>query len=266
MLWRDYIEDRSADLVDVRRLEDAWKALGPFFGRRAGYSLTKEDCRDYVAMRKNKGLAGSTIRTELDYLQACLNFRYGTGSTRIWRPPPSKPRGRYLTREELRQLLAHVASFHVELFIVLAVTTGARMKSILSLRWESVNFDHRIISFEAAGRQQTNKRETEVPINGRALAVLRAAVLRAQSDHVIEWRGSPVRSVKKAIREAAKRSGISCSPHVFRHTAGVWLAEADVPMQKIAQYLGHTSMRVTERTYARYSPSYLRDAAAALEW
>lgn len=69
-----------------------------------------------------------------------------------------------------------------------------------------------------------------------------------------------------AIREASKRSGVACSPHVFRHTAGVWMAQADVPIQKIAQFLGHTSTRVTERTYARYSPSFMKDAAAALDW
>jgi hypothetical protein len=40
---------------------------------------------------------------------------------------------------------------------------------------------------------------------------------------------------------------VPCSPHVFRHTAAVWMAEADVPMEQIAQYLGHTSTRVTFR-------------------
>lgn len=41
------------------------------------------------------------------------------------------------------------------------------------------------------------------------------------------------------------------------------MAQADVPMQKISQYLGHTSTRVTESTYARYSPSFMRDAGKA---
>ena len=86
------------------------------------------------------------------------------------------------------------------------------------------------------------------------------------TDFVIEWDGHQVKSIKKAIRMAAKRSGVRCSPHVFRHTAGVWMAQADVPMQKIAQFLGHTSTRVTERTYARYSPNFMKDAAAALNW
>jgi integrase len=44
------------------------------------------------------------------------------------------------------------------------------------------------------------------------------------------------------------------------------MAQADVPMQKISQYLGHTSVRVTERIYARYSTSFMKDAASALDW
>ena len=33
----------------------------------------------------------------------------------------------------------------------------------------------------------------------------------------------------------------------------------------VAQYLGHSSTRVTESVYARYSPSYLKKAANSLE-
>ena len=43
------------------------------------------------------------------------------------------------------------------------------------------------------------------------------------------------------------------------------MAEAGVPMTKIAQYLGHTDSRITERVYARFAPDYLREASAAVE-
>jgi integrase len=61
-------------------------------------------------------------------------------------------------------------------------------------------------------------------------------------------------------------STIKTELDLLRHTAGVWMAEADIPMQKISQYLGHTSTRVTESVYARYSPSFMKDAAEALDW
>jgi integrase len=159
-----------------------------------------------------------------------------------------------------------VSTLHVRLFIILAITTGARMGALLDLRWDQVDFKHRTINFNGAARTQTNKRRPEVPLNGRAYEALEEAARGALSDWVIEWDGKQVKSIKKAIRMAAQRSGVPCSPHVFRHTAAVWMAQADVPMSKIAQFLGHTSTRVTERTYARYSPSFMKDAAAALEF
>jgi integrase len=171
-----------------------------------------------------------------------------------------------LSKDEVEQLLRHVDTPHVRLFIILAITTGARMGALLDLRWEQVDFKHRRVDFNVPGREQTNKRRAVVPLNDRAFEALEEAVRGALTDYVIEWNGERVKSIKKAIRMAAKRSGVPCSPHVFRHTAGVWTAQADVPMQKISQFLGHTSTRVTERAYARYSPSFMKDAAAALEF
>jgi integrase len=265
-LWDAYLADRRADGKDVTRQENAWKNLEPSFGKRLGEDVSKDSCRNYALLRKRLGAAPSTIRTELEYLRACLNMRYGKGHNRVWLPSGSPPRDRYLTREELEKLLEQIATPHIRLFVILAITTGARMGAILELQWSQVDFKHRSINFNAPGREQSNKRRAEVPINTRAYEALEEAARGALTDHVIEWDGKPVGSVKKAIRMAAQRSGVPCSPHVFRHTAGVWMAQADVPMQKISQFLGHTSTRVTERTYARYSPSFMKDAAAALEF
>jgi integrase len=250
----------------VTRQENAWKRLMPVFGERLGTDVNKDDCREYAKLRQRQGAALGTVKIELEYLRACLNLRYGRGNNHVWTPPASAPRDRYLTKEEVDTLLEHVETPHVRLFIILAITTGARMSAILELGWDQVDFKLRRINFNSPGRQQTNKRRPVVPLNDRAYAALEEAARGALSDHVIEWDSKPVKSIKKAIRMAAVRSGIRCSPHVFRHTAAVWMAQADVPMQMIAQYLGHTSTRVTERTYARYSPSFMKDAAAALEF
>jgi len=104
-----------------------------------------------------------------------------------------------------------------------------------------------------------------VKLTDRAIAALKEAHAARLTDHVIEYDGKPVKSVKKAVRAAAARSKVPCSPHVFRHTSGVWMANADVPMEKIAQRLG-TTVRIAEKHYARYSPSYQQDASDALNW
>jgi integrase len=265
-LWAAYIADRKKEIADISRLPSTWKALEPHFGYRIGSQIKADDCRAYYQLRKRQGMSNSTVKTELEYLRACLNRHYGKGNTHVWTPPASPPRDRYLEPRELEEFLAHVKTPHVRLFIILAVTTAARMGAILDLTWERVDFKHGTVNFNPAGRHQTDKRRVEVPMNSRCRAALEEAVKGALTDHVIEYEGAALKSIKKAIRETAKRSGVPCSPHVFRHTAGVWMAKANVPMQKISQFMGHTSTRVTERIYARYSPSHMRDAAAALDW
>jgi integrase len=265
-LWPSYVRERKLAGVVSDRFPATWKALEPHFGHRLGTAVTRADCRAYYAIRKAEGRADSTIKTELELLRACLHHRYGNDAPPLWLPPSSAPRDRYLQQWEIDKLLASIETPHVRLFVILALTTGARMAAILDLTWDRVDFERGTIDLNPPGRHKTNKRRTVVPMNTRARAALEEAHRAALSDFVIEHGGSRIASVKKAIRAAAARSGVPCSPHVFRHTAAVRMAEADVPMSRIAQYLGHTSPKITEAVYARFSPSYMRDASAALDW
>ena len=265
-LWEIYRSDRLAAGASKSRLDSLWKTLEPHFGYKLGNAITKAECRDYAAHRKRQGKSNSTVKTELEALRACLRWHYGKDAPQIVAPPPSKPRDRYLTQEEARNLLAAIETPHARLFVTLALATGARMGAILDLTWDRVDFTHGTIDFMPAGRDKTNKRRVVVAMAPKAREALLEAREGALTDHVIEYGGKPVASVKKAIGAAARRAGVPCSPHVFRHTAAVWMAQADVPMQKIAQVLGHTSTRVTETTYARYSPRFMADAMAALDW
>lgn len=265
-LWKAYIADREAEGVNTKQLEYRWNMLEPFFGYKMGNAITKDDCKAYAKQRIAQGVKSVTARTELVLLRACLNLRYGRASTKMWLPPASPPRDRYLTKEELNTLLESIDTPHVRLFIILAVSTAARMSAILQAKWSAIDWNTNTINYNPPGRVKTNKRRTTVPLNKPARAALEKARQMAQTDYIIEFNEQPIKNIRKGIEAAARRSKIPCSAHVFRHTAGVWMAEADVPMSKISQYMGHTTTKVTEETYARYSPSYMKDAASALEW
>lgn len=100
-----------------------------------------------------------------------------------------------------------------------------------------------------------------------ARAALSEAHRHSLSEFVIEWNGKQVGSIKTGFRKAVKAAGLSdVTPHVLRHTAAVHLAAAGVPMQKIAQYLGHSSTSITESVYARYAPDHLREESNILDF
>ena len=265
-LWPVYVRERLKEVRNTKRFRAHWAALEPHFGHRLGTVITADDCRAYYWALKAEGKSDSTIKTDLEMLRACLNKTLKGRAPGIWLPPSSKPRSTWLTPEDLAKVHGDARSPHVSLFIELAIATGARMSAILELTWDRVDMVNGFVDLMPAGRHITNKQRAVVPLTKRALKALREAQEGALTDHVIEFNGKPIKSIKKALERISERTGIDFSPHVLRHTAGVWMAKADVPMQKIAQYLGHTSSKVTEKVYARYSPSFMRDAANALEW
>lgn len=251
------------------RMRDAWKRLKPFFAAMAYHQIDEDVCRAYTKRRAIDGVSAGTVHIELGYLRAALNYavtkRWITQAPHVTLPAKPPPRDHHLTRDEVKRLIDACAWNHVKLFVILAVTTAARAGAILDLTWDRIDLERRKVMLHNPDRKATNKGRATVPMNATLYDALVEAKAGALSPYVIEWGGQKVVSVKKSVAAAARRAGVICSPHVLRHTAAVWMAEAGVPMEEIAQFLGHSNVDTTRRIYARFSPDYLRGAARALE-
>jgi integrase len=267
-----YIADRSQEVADPARLKYAAQRLRPVFGSILPSHIDKALCRSYVQRRRDDGASIGTAHTELAMLRAALNWAgkqqppWIDRVPHIWMPPRPEPRDRHLSPLEARQLLAACQAPHIRLFVLLALNTAARMSAILELTWQRVDLERGIIALRDPLKAATRKGRATVPINGTLLEALREARAAAIGDHVVEMAGRRVLSIKHGLTATAARAGLKgIGAHVLRHTAAVWMAEAGVPMPEIAAFMGHTDSRITERVYARFSPAYLRRAAAALE-
>lgn len=278
-LWELYREEKKGRRI-ATTMGFEWRKMKPFFGHLRPEQVTIDLCRAYTGARRKMGKHDGTIWTELGHLRTVFIWakerRLIDHAPAVERPAKPAPKDRWLTRAEAARLLDAATEHHIKLAIQLMLSTAGRVGAILELTWDRVDFD----------RGQINLRTTETgPRKGRAIvamndglrASLSVAKKAALSDHVIEWAGSPVKSIKTGFHNAAIRAGFtrkgkggkvfaSISPHTLRHTAAVHLAEAGVPMQKIAQYLGHSNTAVTERTYARYAPDHMREEAAILDF
>lgn len=245
------------------------KALLPHFGSMRPDQITVQDCREYDAIRREQGRSVGTVWTELGHLR--IVCRWAEKSGLIDRVPhieiPTKPmpKERYLTDPEIRRLLEADAEPHIRLAILLMLTTAARVGAILDLTWDRVDLQRGQINLRL-DQEGPRKGRAVVPINDTLMAALSHAATGAVSDYVIEWAGKPVKSIRRGFNKAVENAGLAdVTPHVCRHTAAVRMAAAGHPMQKIAQFLGHSSTNQTEKVYARYAPDHLMDAASALE-
>lgn len=266
-----YAKDREAEGKDAERIRNAWKRLQGHFGALLPGHVDKAQCRSYAAARAAEGASDGTIHTELTYLRAAMHWavanKWIAAAPYVWVPQKPPPRNRFLTKAEAKKLIDAAEMPHIKLFIRLALSTAGRAGAILSLTWDRVDLDRRLIDLDDPERPRTNKGRATVPINDALYAALLEAKKGAQTDYVIEWGGERVLSVKKGFATAVKKAGIPrCSPHDLRRTAARWMAEAGVSMDRIAQFLGHENSKITERVYARFSPDYQREAARALEF
>ncbi|WP_167370185.1 site-specific integrase [Komagataeibacter nataicola] len=150
---------------------------------------------------------------------------------------------------------------HVQLFILMALYTGARTGAILELTWDQVDLQTGVISF---GRGTGNKGRSIVPMVPQLRQALTVAAEGRTTDWVIEYRGNRVRKIKTAFNKRVQKAGLEdVTPHTLRHTCATWMVMAGVPFEMVAKFLGN-SVEMIERVYGHHSPDWLKKATDAL--
>lgn len=260
-----WLSDAESRLGSPKTAHACVQQLRPYCANLQPEAIDRAWSARYTKARSERGIGPGTIARELGVLRAALRWHDPRTPAVVKVPPSPPPRDRHLTRAEFDRLKAACSHAHLRLFCELALRTGARSGAVLDLTWDRVDLERRRIDLRTVGPKRRKGRAV-VPINDSLLAALLDAKRGARSPYVIEWDGGRVGKVLKGFRAAARRAGLDdVTPHVLRHTAAVWMAEEGVSMFEIAQFLGHSDSRVTERVYARFSPDFLRRAAKALE-
>ena len=262
-----YLEAKSG-IASIQRAKVAWKAAKPFWDKLPIARVDKKSAERYREKRAH--CRNITVRNELAVIRAALNWakkeKLIQEAPFIQMPPIPPTTVGHLTKEQFRKVVEASIAPHVKLFLQVAVGTGARTNAILDLTWDRVHFDTGLIELNPRDRVQTSKYRATVPMNKQLRAALEEAKEGAMSDFVIEHGREKVASIKKGFAAACRRAGVKATPHMLRHSAAVWMAEAGTPMTQIAKFLGHTDSAITERVYARFTPAFLANAAESLTW
>ena len=214
------------------------------------------------ATRTIDGVSNSTIRRDF----ACLSSLLTCAVEWEWidaNPVPaylkrrakrglkeSPPKTRYLTEEEEANLLPAASSAGADA-IILAIDTGLRKEELFSLTWPQVDFARGIITTTTKTK---SGRMRPVPLTPRSAAILGRLPRSNRLPYVLINPDTLERyvSMKDGLTAAYKRAGIArLSWHDLRRTAGCrWLQRDGKRMEEVSILLGHSSVTVTERSYA----------------
>jgi integrase len=170
-------------------------------------------------------------------------------------------RERYLDHEEERTGLFHMPDTIRDAYVV-AIDTGLRAEEQWSLRKSDVNRARRRITVRASETKSGKPRT--IPLSDRAWEIIECRILRNESEYIFwRWVRDPLDGEEKAERvehtwayrefqkgvEAAGLEDVEW--HDLRRTCGCRLIQdKGFSLLQVSKWLGHSSVKVTEKHYA----------------
>jgi len=222
------------------------KSLVAFFGDFYLDEITSQHIELYKARRLTQDVTRSTVNRELAILRKMLNLAVewgylekGQGVRFRLFSEKGNFKERILSEEEEKRLF-EASSGHLRPVLVIALQTGMRLGEILSLRWDQIDLEERVIRVE----RTKSGRVRFVPVNDQVLEeLLRLRKERSEEEDIFPWR-----SVKTSFKGACRRAGIKdLRFHDLRHTFATRLVKRGIDLITVKELLGHSSVTVTER-------------------
>lgn len=154
-----------------------------------------------------------------------------------------------LSEDEMQRLLFHTHNVKHRCMLFMLYSAGLRISELLSLKWEDIDFDRKIIYVRSAKGKKD-----------RITLLSQVAYNYLQHYHEcykpemwifegLDKKQYSARSVNNVVKAAAARAGIKkrISAHTLRHSFATHLLENGTDLRYIQTLLGHESSRTTER-------------------
>lgn len=260
-VWLDQIATRLGDFEADRRRRGR-RIPDHMLGKKSPHGLRPATIRrDLACLSSMFGFA-----IELEWVEANpVSVYLKRGRKRGLRESP--PRRRYLSPAEEQKLLAAAAADaadpNLRDAIILAIDTGLRSDELFGLCRDQVRIEANEIRLDEGTK---NARPRHVPLLPRARAVLAQKPAQLKSPYVLvnPATGGRYRSLNRGLAGAARRAGIEpLIWHDLRRTCGCRLLQQhELSMAKVSRWLGHSSVTVTERSYAFLEDEHLQRAIA----
>ncbi|MGI8446702.1 MAG: tyrosine-type recombinase/integrase [Streptosporangiaceae bacterium] len=200
---------------------------------------------------------------------------------------PGRP-SRAMTLEQATAMLDEAKASRLHAYVVVSLLTGIRTEEARALRWSHVvawlsddagwrpvteaGFDHERFaiyvwrSVRAGGDTKTEKSRRTLEFPGEAADALRAHRTRQAEERLAAgplWRdhglvfasqsGTPLDAshVRRAFKSITRKAGLgeNWTPRELRHSFVSIMSDNGVPIETIADLVGHASTAVTEEVY-----------------
>ena len=186
----------------------------------------------------------------------------------------------YLTEEQVAQFISlrekvkypRTKDF-MDMFLFSLNACGLRVSDIITLEWRSVDFAKRSLRKVLFKGDKSH----EIPLNDDAIRILERWHDKTEGHRFVfglldddfdlqnkeerkRMRLNKNRAIITSLKTIGDKMGITefnLTMHVARHTFAVWALNKGVDIHLISRLMGHSSVMITEKVYAKFLPSIL---------
>lgn len=212
--------------------------------------------------------AQGTINRYGDYLAAIFNFGERVGlitnnPVKGRRKAKEVPREVKLTVADIEKIM-DAAEPHIRWAIEVCFNLGTRSgaSELLALKWENVDFEKAQVRIFAI----KTKTYRTVPVSESFLQRLKEQFRVAETDHLIEYKGRPIKNIAKGFRSACKAAGIPYHARMYdlRHMYASTMLASGADLKAVSLLMGHADVTMTANTYYQYIPGEKEKAVSKL--
>jgi integrase len=216
-----------------------------------------------------KQLKSATVNRYLEVLKTILRYKRQEWDFIHLKKQP-KGRIRVLDKQEEQQSVKLLREtehssrrqFYPQVadLVEVLLDTGCRLSEMLNLKYDDVNYETNLISIWI----NKGNRPRSIPMTSRVRTILISRQKTYQTKPFTLTIDQADKAWAWVRREMKLETDTQYVLHSLRHTCATRLVNRGVDLYVVKEWLGHSSIQVTER-YAHLAPSKLAHAATILE-
>lgn len=269
------------------------KHIVPAIGKKKLATLTADDVDEMLQSMAAAGYARNSMMRVRTVLGRALRHAERRGKVvrnvvaLVDTPAGPKREPRSLTVEQATALLNAARGDRLEALWIAALMLGLRPAELRGARWSDVDLDAGTLQVRQVVLRGGSVADPKTPRSRRALdlpAPVVAALRQHRRKQAAEQLAAPAwqetglvfttaagtaldpSNVRRALNALTKAAGLGhWTPYEFRHSTATLLSAAGVPLEFIADVLGHDGTRMAQLVYRHATAPTVAAAVAPME-
>ena len=227
--------------------------------------ITAWEVEKWRNKRLADGIKPATTNRQLNLIKGCLSRAVewevidSHDLQKVKAQTVDNAKVRYLSKDEESRLRESLAKFdikHLTTIVILAINTGMRKGEILSLNWNDINLENKVLTVDFQNAKSGNTRH--IPLNTLAFNVLSDWQKLSGNIGYVFKDSNQQRIVDFRYDWAALLEDANITDfrfHDLRHHFASKLVMASVDLNTVRELLGHSDLKMTLR-YAHLAPEH----------